>query len=109
MTIFILDREETLTTGVVGELISNTKPGTNLVRGKRLKMADELNMGASGGHTAAVSLSVSNSGISREEFWISRHRVDVVLSTADTKTLCSEPGHVKGSLILLRDGVKLGS
>ena len=89
MTIFILDREETFSARVVGELISDAKPGTNLAWGKRLKMTDEFDMGASGCHTAAVGLGVSDGGISREEFWVSRHGIDVVLSAADTEAFCS--------------------
>jgi hypothetical protein len=101
IAINISSREETFAAGVVGKFISNTQASPKLMRGKRLVMTKKLHVGTCTSHAAAISLSIDNGGVRREEFWVFLNGIDVVLCAAKAKAGSFRTREVESGLVFL--------
>jgi hypothetical protein len=109
IAINISSREETFAAGVVGKFISNTQASPKLMRGERLVMTKKLHVGTCTSHAAAISLSIDNGGVRREEFWVFLNGIDVVLCAAKAKTSSFRTREVESSLVFLSERRLLGT
>ena len=71
------------------------------MRWKRLVVTKKFHVGTRTSHAAAISLSIDNGGVRREEFWVFLNGIDVVLCAAKAKAGSFRTREVESGLVFL--------